>query len=299
VAIMGTALLAAVVLTCGGVGLHRWLQYQSDRRPSNAPERMAARIDAGERPTVVCIGDSITQGRTSSDYVALLQDRFRPKGYRFVNAGLNGALAYNVLQRLDAVIACRPSWITLMIGTNDVYAALSTSNAHETMDQMGLPERPSRDTFRRYLTDICLRLRTATTAPLALLSLPPLGEDPGHPAFAMTAAYSRTIQTVACETGNAYLPVHERMCAYLDGQSGLAKRSFEENRDGMGLRVKIRRFLLHQSFDAISRRNGFALLTDFFHLNSVGATIVADAVAEFIASGGAHDSIGTPRRPCL
>jgi len=296
---MGAALLAAISLACAGVGLYRWLQYQSDRRPSNAPERVAARMDAGERPTVVCIGDSITHGRTSSDYVALLQKRFRPKGYRFVNAGLNGELAYNVLQRLDSVIACRPSWITLMIGTNDAYAALSTSNAHETMDQMGLPERPTRDTFRRYLTDICLRLRTATAAPLALLSLPPLGEDPAHPAFEITAAYSGIIQAVAHETGNAYLPVHERMCAYLDCRSGSAKRSFAEYRDGIGLRVKIRRFLLRQSFDAISRRNGFALLTDFFHLNSMGATIVADAVAEFITSGGAHDSIGTPRRPCL
>jgi lysophospholipase L1-like esterase len=289
----------AVGLACGGMGLYRWLQYQSDRRPANAPERVAALVDVSERPTVVCIGDSITHGRTSSDYVALLQKRFRPKGYRFVNAGLNGELAYNVLQRLDAVIACRPSWITLMIGTNDAYAALSTSNAHETMDQMGLPERPTRDTFRRYLRDICLQLRTATATPLALLSLPPLGEDPAHPAFEMTAAYSRIIQTVACETGNAYLPIHERMCAYLDCHSGSVRRSFEEYRDGMGLAVKVRRFLLHQSFDRISQRNGFALLTDFFHLNTAGATIVADAVAEFITSGGAHDSIGTPRRPCL
>jgi hypothetical protein len=40
-------------------------------------------------------------------------------------------------------------------------------------------------------------------------------------------------------------------------------------------------------------------LTDFFHLNTTGATIVADTVAEFITSGGHHDSIGAPRRPCL
>jgi lysophospholipase L1-like esterase len=299
VSIMGTALLMAICLACGGVGVYRWLQYQSERRPSNAPERVAARIDVDEAPTVVCIGDSLTHGRTSSDYVALLQRRFRPKGYRFVNAGLNGELAYNVLQRLDAVIACRPAWITLLIGTNDAYAALSTSNAHETMEQMGLPERPTRDTFRRYLTDICLRLRTATAAPLALLSLPPLGEDPVHPAFQLTAAYSRLIQAVAHETGNAYLPVHERMCAYLDCHGGSARRSFDAYRGGTGLAVKMRRFLLHQSFDTISQRNGFALLTDFFHLNTTGATIVADAVAEFITSGGGHDSIGAPRRPCL
>ena len=226
----------------------------------------------------------------------VLQKRFHPKGYRFVNAGLNGELAYNVLQRLEAIIACRPSWITLMVGTNDVYAALSTANAHETMEAMGLPERPSRDVFRRYLTDICLQLRNATAAPLALLSLPPLGEDPAHRAFQMTAEYSRIIQAVAHETGNAYLPIHERMRALLDCQTHQPGPSFDAYRDGMGLAVKVRRFLLHQSFDAISRRNGFSLLTDFFHLNDAGAAIVAEAVAEFILAGEPHDSIGACRR---
>lgn len=296
-AIVGGALVLTVIgLVCGGAGLLRWLQYQSDRPPSNAPDRVARRIDVYDRPTVVCIGDSITHGRTSSDYVALLQERLRPRGYRLVNAGSNGDLAYHILQRLDAVVACRPSWITLMVGTNDAYAALSTANAHEAMDQMGLPERPTRETFRRYLTEICLRLRNATTAPLALLSLPPLGEDPAHPAFELTASYSRTIQAVARETGNTYLPIHERMCAFLDRQAGAARRSFGEYRDGMGLAVKVRHFLLRQSFDTISRRNGFALLTDFFHLNDAGAALVADAVTEFITSGGSHDAIGTPRR---
>ena len=185
-----------------------------------------------------------------------------------------------------------------MVGTNDVYAALSTANAHETMEQMDLPERPTREAFRRYLTEICLQLRNATAAPLALLSLPPLGEDPAHRAFQLTADYSRIIQTVAHETGNAYLPIHERMRVYLENQDQPG-RSFGAYRDGMGLAVKARRFLLRQSFDTISRRNGFSLLTDFFHLNDVGAAMVADAVAEFIVAGESHDSICTPRRPCL
>lgn len=296
---MGTVLIIVLCLAGGGIALYRWLQFQSDRLPSNAPIHMAATADVCDHSTVVCIGDSITHGRTSSDYVALLQERFRPKGYRFVNAGLNGELAYNVRQRLEAVIACQPTWITLMVGTNDVYAALSTANAHETMEQMGLPERPTREVFRRYLTEICLQLRNATAAPLALLSLPPLGEDPAHRAFQLTADYSRIIQAVAHETGNAYLPIHERMRAYLDGRSDRPGPSFGAYRDGKGLAVKVRRFLLQQSFDTIARHNGFALLTDFFHLNDIGAAMVADAVAEFIMAGESHDSICTPRRPCL
>lgn len=293
---LGTTLMSLLGLGGGGIALYRWLQYQSDRPPGNAPDRMATVVGAQDRPTVVCIGDSITHGRTSSDYVAMLAKRFRPKGYCFVNAGVNGDMAYHVLQRLEAVKACRPALVTLMVGTNDVYAALSTANAHEAMETLGLPERPTRDTFRRYLTEICLQLRHTTAARLALLSLPPLGEDPRHGAFEMTRAYSRIIEAVAKETGNAYLPIHERLRDYLDRRCDRRRRSFDEYRDGMGLTVKVRRFLLRQSFDAISRRNGFCLLTDFFHLNETGAGLVADTVADFITAGEAHDSIGVRRR---
>lgn len=296
---LGTALMTLFSLAGGSFAVYRWLQFQSERPPANAPNRMAAKAGPGDHPTVVCIGDSITHGRTSSDYVGMLQSRFQAKGYCFVNAGVNGDMAYHVLQRLDMVAVCRPSLVTLMVGTNDVYAALSTANAHDAMAEMGLPERPTRETFRRYLTEICLKLRNATAAPLALLSLPPLGEDPRHRAFEMTAAYSRIIEAVAQETGSAYVPVHERMRAYLDNRCDGPRRSFGDYRDGMYLAAKVRRFLLGQSFDAIARRNGFCLLTDFFHLNDTGAGLVADAVAEFISAGDAHDSVGTPRRPCL
>ena len=106
-----------------------------------------------DHPTVVCIGDSITHGRTSSDYVEnAARNVFGRKAYRFVNAGLNGDLAYNVLSApggcdcLSAVLDNSSWW-----DTNDVYAALSTANAHETFGtDLGLPERPTREAFRRY-----------------------------------------------------------------------------------------------------------------------------------------------------
>jgi lysophospholipase L1-like esterase len=115
----------------------------------------------------------------------------------------------------------------------------------------------------------------------------------------MTTDYSRIIESVAHETGNTYLPLHERLQAYLENQPGRPGPSFDDYRDGLGLSVKLRRFLLKQSFDTISRRNGFHLLTDFFHLNEVGAAMVADMVEAFILAGAAHDSICTPKRRCF
>jgi lysophospholipase L1-like esterase len=58
----------------------------------------------------------------SADYLALLRARLGSDGYEFVNAGINGNLAWNVLQRLDEVVACRPDAVTLLVGTTDVLA---------------------------------------------------------------------------------------------------------------------------------------------------------------------------------
>jgi hypothetical protein len=55
---------------------------------------------------VVCLGDSNTQGQFSANYVTRLQGRW-PE-LQFVNAGVNGQLAYNIAQRLDDVVAQDP-----------------------------------------------------------------------------------------------------------------------------------------------------------------------------------------------
>ena len=74
---------------------------------------------------VVCLGDSNTQGQFSANYVKRLQDRW--PGTRFINAGVNGQLAYNITQRLDEVVAQQPDVVTLLVGTNDVNAQFDAS----------------------------------------------------------------------------------------------------------------------------------------------------------------------------
>jgi lysophospholipase L1-like esterase len=71
---------------------------------------------------VVCVGASIVRGNVSFNFVDLLKGRLEGKGFRFINAGVNGDLAYNVLKRLDSVINLQPDFVTILVGTNDVIA---------------------------------------------------------------------------------------------------------------------------------------------------------------------------------
>ena len=46
----------------------------------------------------------------------------------------------------------------------------------------------------------------------------------------------------------------------------------------------VRRLVLRQSWDEISRAHGLALLTDHLHLNDRAAAVVADLVADWLAA---------------
>lgn len=74
---------------------------------------------------VVCVGDSLTAAQVSVDYIKMLAAAELGRSMKFTNAGVNGDLAFNVLQRLDSVIDLQPDAITVLIGTNDANASLS------------------------------------------------------------------------------------------------------------------------------------------------------------------------------
>jgi lysophospholipase L1-like esterase len=285
-----------IIFVVMGALLVQWVRFCYNRPPACPPARVRRNADEGcDRPTIVCVGDSITHGRLSADYVGLLRKRFRAKGYRFVNAGLNGDMAYNVLQRLDDIIGCHPALVTILIGSNDAYAALNPRNADEARRDNGLPEFPRPDTFRRDLSALCFKLREATAAPLALLSLPPMGEDPQHAAYRQAQTYSRIIKDVARQAGIAYLPVNERMDERLQPRRHAPKLPFDRVTEARYLSIKIRRFVLGQSLASISRRYGFKLLTDGIHLNPDGAAVIADAIETFIHTVEQNGSLRLPR----
>ena len=78
-----------------------------------------------------------------------------------------------------------------------------------------------------------------------------------------------------------YLPLHERMLAYLNAH--------EADRAALPPRLAYRDGLINTgnatalhhmglSWNEISHRNGLQLLTDGLHLNSIGASMVADLI---------------------
>jgi len=230
---------------------------------------------------VVCLGASIIRGQISSNFIEVLAERMGKDGYRFVNQGIAGYEAYNVLMRLDSVINLTPDYVVILVGTNDVTATLNPTIAWLSRLTKKIPQSHSAQFYRENIFQIVRTLKTKTSAQIGLLSLPILGEDleslPNH----RIREYNALLKDIAIQEQVGYLPVYERQEEYLKKHQQEAGRPFTSGITS-SLMLVIRHYIFKQSFDTISQKNGYLLVTDGIHMNSRGAAFIADEIESFL-----------------
>jgi acyl-CoA thioesterase I len=251
------------------------------RRARDPVRRPRAVVARGRRPgtttLVVCAGDSLTAGRISADWVGLLAERLGPQGYEFVDAGVNGNLAWNLLQRLDEVIACDPDVVTLLIGSNDILATLSPVHEARFRRHQRLPERPTLEWYCENIERILDRLGAETRARLVVLELPLFGEDLGSEQNRRVVRYNIALHERCERRGVPCLPLHRRLAELLPAGHRAPPGA---GSTGPMVAAAARRLLLRQDWDTISAEQGLRLLTDHVHLNGTAATVVADLLTD-------------------
>lgn len=252
--------------------------------PDNTPKTYIRKKHPirNSKPVVVCVGDSLTHGRISSNYINILQSRFGTK-FEFINAGINSNLAWNVLMRLDEVIECKPDFVTILIGTNDVNATLSVRNMKDYIKRMNLPKHADLNWFKESLGQIVVQLKENTEAQIALITLPTIGESLEGELYDQIKDYNQIIQDIGEKHDADCLTLDKVMKDYLSKNPANPRFSYE---NGMRLMVwsAIQHYLFLRSWDSISRRAGFELHLDYLHLNSKGASMIADLIEGFIRS---------------
>jgi lysophospholipase L1-like esterase len=236
-----------------------------------------------DKHIVVCLGASMVRGQVSYNFVDLLERHMAGDGFQFINAGTAGDQAYNVLMRLDSVIDYQPDFVVILVGTNDVTATLSPALARISRLTRRFPQPPSAEFYNYNMLRIVNMLKEKTSAKIALISLPVLGEDLESTPNQRTRDYNVLLKEIADEEQVSYLPVHELQEEYLREAQQTGGRPYESG--GMlSIKALVRHYLLRQSFDEISRKHHFLLLTDGIHMNSRGATFIADEIESFLRS---------------
>ena len=240
-------------------------------------------LAADRRRVVICLGDSLTRGNAGSDYVEGLARRLEPSGYTVMNAGVNGELAWNLLQRVGDLVLAEPAWVILWVGTNDARACEDQQEAARYVRRMKLPQTPDLDFFRDHYSLLLDRLEKIPGVKLAVLTPPPLGERGGAPVDLIQEEVSGFIEEQAIRRGLHCIPVgrllKDRLLA--DPCEGAPVYTAKAS-GGLFVKAVFYHYLLGWNWDRISARHQMRLLTDMIHINDRAGAMVIDRVEELV-----------------
>jgi lysophospholipase L1-like esterase len=255
--------------------------YKASKVPANNAESMLKVTLPQDKKIVVCFGDSITHATVSFDYVGYLANDPDLQNFVFVNEGINSRLVYNLLQVVDKVVALKPQYIFVLIGTNDLKGSLNDKEYQRYNDLWKLPQKPTKEWFTENYKKLVSILKTQTNAKIVLISLPPLGENIDSIPFKLTIEYSNIIRDIAKKEKLDYIGLNEILTRDLIREG---KRDIAPYETGLWFMYSaiMQHYLLGKDWDEISDARGLTYMTDDIHLNGRGGKILAAAIKEIL-----------------
>ena len=231
---------------------------------------------------IACIGDSLTHGNIGQSWVDYLREEF--PNYVFLNEGINGNTAWQVLQRLDSILECKPALIILMIGTNDALGSFDKASGLRYKKNNNLPEAPSLEKYKEQLPELIDKI--AFQSKVAICTLPPIGENMDSEVNKHVNEFNDYIELVATQKNISLLTVSDAL--WLDINSRTYSLKFEYNPKAIPLLRRIfggifHHYLFKKSWDDIAKAKGQWILFDQIHLNERGAEIVYKVAKNFIS----------------
>ncbi|MGE5580961.1 MAG: SGNH/GDSL hydrolase family protein [Bacillota bacterium] len=252
------------------------------KAPANNPVRFInAHLHRPGRKVVVCAGDGLVRGQLSFNFIGYLSQKPELQDFQFVNAGISGDLSYNLRRRLEPVIACKPNYIIVFIGTNDLLGSLYPRLIYYYQWIKHLPGKPEIDRYGQNLSAIIATLKQRTGAKIGVASLPMIGETLDSTIDQEVLRYNELIQSVAFQQRVDYLPVYDEQVAYWQN----SRQRGEVKKDGFTKRIiwaAYDHLILKKSLDKIAVDNGYQLHSDGIHLNTTGGMIIARQIESFL-----------------
>lgn len=231
---------------------------------------------------VACIGDSLTHGNVGQSWVDYLRLEF--KDTIFLNEGINANTSWQVLQRLEPILECKPDLIILMIGTNDVLGSFDVNSGLRYKRNNKLPEVPTFDKYKEYLPKIIERL--SVSSKVAICTLPPIGENKESKVNQHVNQFNDFIKIVAKQKNIHLLQVSDSLWSDIDSRTYPTEIDYNPKSIPLLRRIFggiFHHYLFKKSWNDIAESKGQWILFDQIHLNERGANIVFNLVKSFIS----------------
>jgi lysophospholipase L1-like esterase len=251
--------------------------------PRGRAEDYLSRNVKSDKKIIACIGDSLTHGNIGQNWVDYLRKEL-PHDV-FLNEGINGNTAWQVIQRLDPILQCQPDLIILLIGTNDALGSFDINSGLRYKKNNELPEVPTLKKYKEHLNELIEKI--GIQSKIAICTLPPIGENVNSEVNKHVNLFNDYIKLIANQKNLSLLPVSDALWSEINSRTYPIKLDF--NSKAMLLMMKrilggiFHHYLFKQSWNDISRAKGQWILFDQIHLNERGAEIVYKLAKDFIA----------------
>ena len=252
------------------------------------PNGRAINLTEQEHPkigrVVACIGDSLTHGNIGVCWVESLRQEF-PKDI-FLNEGINGDVVWQVHQRTEPILKCKPDIAIIMIGSNDAIASFNKNSGERYKRNNSLPEVPTFENYQKLLLDLIDRL--STIPKIVLCTLPPIGEHQDSSINQHISKFNDCIKLTAQEKNISLLPVSDSLWSELDKRLYPLRNDYDPNTLPILRRIYggvIHHYVFKKSWDKVAESKGQWLLFDQIHLGERAARIIYKLTKNYISSG--------------
>ena len=176
-----------------------------------------------------------------------------------------------------------------MIGTNDVKGIYEPMWGEGTIESFDIREGEiSFSTFRRNMSSIITRLVKYSNAPIAIHTLPPMGEDLDSEANGFVVKANGILKDAVQRSGSSRVRIvdsHASLEKFVlevkTPEQITASMSVDKFGDVLAP-IALKEVLLGKSLDDCGSAYGNVIMSDSLHLNDTGAKIVGDAVLEWL-----------------
>ena len=233
---------------------------------------------------IACIGDSLTHGNIGDCWVERLRQEF-PKDI-ILNEGINGDVVWQVHQRIDPILKCKPDIAIIMIGSNDAMASFNKNSGERYKRNNSLPEVPTFENYQKLLSELIDHL--SAIPKIALCTLPPIGEHQDSSINQHINKFNDCIKLTAQEKNISLLPVSDSLWDELDKRLYPLRSDYDPNTLPILRRIYggvIHHYVFKKSWDKVAESKGQWLLFDQIHLGERAAKIIYKLTKNYISSG--------------
>ncbi len=260
--------------------------YQINKNPMHPRHYIS--VKEYNKKLVVFAGNSITHGRIGYDWVRSLSLNDTSKIY--LNAGMNGDLAWNVNQRIDEIIKCDPDLVFLLIGSNDAMGSLSKNAGEFYKKFKNLPLLPALDWYEKSYDQILQKLLKSTSAKIILITIPWVGEHENSKIISIIKEHNKIIKKLSLKYDFKVLPFFDEM-----GKLILSKHQQNNSTETIPVYTRkknaslsvfgiLKYYLLGFSWNEIGDKNNLSATFDFIHLNERSGILLENLVQRSIKS---------------